>query len=167
VLPFIQSQLRKSGARMGQTSKAIQLLMTIGISAGGVLLGVGCAETAAPGQASSTRGDVTDVRPIPTAMAAAYQPPIYDSPIPTAPQAVTPDPVVVSPVSRITPMISTTPSAKTIGDKTHTVRHGETLFSIAKATYGDGKRWKEIVAANPGLSPSKLKVGQVLMIPQT
>ena len=75
--------------------------------------------------------------------------------------------MAVAPVSRITPMVSTTPSVKTIGEKTHTVRHGETLFSIAKATYGDGKKWKEIVAANPGVSPSKLKVGQVLVMPQT
>jgi 5'-nucleotidase len=154
---------------MGQVNKAIQVLMTIGLSAGSALLAVGCTETATPSQANASHGEVTDVRPIPTAMAAAYQPPVYDNSasIPSAPQQVTPDPVAVAPVSRITPMVSTTPSVKTIGEKTHTVRHGETLFSIAKATYGDGKKWKEIVAANPGVSPSKLKVGQVLVMPQT
>jgi len=152
---------------MGQRNKAIQVLMTIGLSAGSMLLGVGCTESAAPNQANASHGDVTDVRPIPTAMAAAYQPPMYDgsAAIPTAPQAVTPDAVAVSPVSPITPVVSTTPSVKTIGEKKHTVRRGETLFSIAKASLGDGKKWKEIVAANPGVSPSKLKVGQVLLIP--
>lgn len=62
-------------------------------------------------------------------------------------------------------MMSTTPMLQNTSEKSHTVRHGETLFSIAKASYGTGKAWKKIVAANPGISPSKLKVGQVLAMP--
>ena len=48
---------------------------------------------------------------------------------------------------------------------THVVKHGETLYSIAKASYGDGKQWQKIASANPGVSPSSLKVGQTLVIP--
>ncbi len=49
--------------------------------------------------------------------------------------------------------------------RTHTVRKGDTLWSIAKECYGDGKRWKEIAAANDIANESKLPVGKVLRIP--
>jgi 5'-nucleotidase len=159
---------------MGQMSKAIQMLITVGISAGAIALATGC-NTAGPttkADASGIRGDVTDVHPSAPAVTAAYQPPLYDTStnIPTAQQPITAEPVAdatPSPVSKYSPTLSTTPTAsKSIGGKkTHIVRHGETLFSIAKASYGDGKAWKKIVSANPGVSPSKLKVGQVLVLP--
>ncbi len=150
---------------MGKISKTIQILVTAGIWAGAVVLVTGCDETTPKPSQTNTgiRGDVTDVRPMEPATPAAYAPPVYDTTavIPTAPQAVTADTVAAT---SVTPMMSTTPSSSDSG-KTHTVRHGETLFSIAKASYGDGKAWKKIVSANPGVSPSKLKVGQVLAMP--
>jgi nucleoid-associated protein YgaU len=153
---------------MGQMKKAIGMLLTIGVSTGAMVFAVGCTDTAAPTQsnASSVHGDVTDIRPIEPAAPASYQAPAIDNTglIPTAPQAVTAD---VSTMA--TPMMSTTPdlssSSSSIGEKTHTVRRGETLFSIAKSTYGTGRDWKKIIAVNPGLSPSHLKVGQVLQLP--
>lgn len=45
------------------------------------------------------------------------------------------------------------------------VQKGDTLKSIARRELGDEGRWKDIVAANPGLSPSKLSVGQSLHLP--
>jgi nucleoid-associated protein YgaU len=45
------------------------------------------------------------------------------------------------------------------------VKHGDTLYHIAKVRYGDGKQWQQIASANPGVSPTTLKVGQVLVIP--
>jgi len=48
---------------------------------------------------------------------------------------------------------------------TYTVRPGDTLFGIAGRLLGDGRRWKELVDANPGLDPQAMKVGQVLKIP--
>jgi nucleoid-associated protein YgaU len=47
----------------------------------------------------------------------------------------------------------------------HVVRQGETLWSISKAHYGTGQRWKDIVAANPGLTPEKMKVGMAIALP--
>lgn len=47
----------------------------------------------------------------------------------------------------------------------YTVQRGDTLWSIAKQHYNTGQRWKDIVAANPGLDPAKLKIGQQIMIP--
>ncbi|MCE5277255.1 MAG: LysM peptidoglycan-binding domain-containing protein [Planctomycetaceae bacterium] len=47
----------------------------------------------------------------------------------------------------------------------YTVQKGDTFWSIAQRTLGQGKRASEIMEANPGLSPSALKVGQVIKIP--
>jgi len=47
----------------------------------------------------------------------------------------------------------------------YVVRSGDTLSEIAQHELGSAKRWKELVAANPGLDPSKLRVGKKLAIP--
>lgn len=165
---------------MAQTSKKIGMLATLGLSAGLMAFGGGCNTATPPTQANGNgvQGDVTDVRPI-QPVQASYQPPIYDTStnIPTARQAVTG--YAATPamsVSDQSPVVSSTPNGDSFGGQsyagqsssnqsTHTVRKGETLFSIAKATYGSGKEWKKIVSANPGVTPSKLKVGQVLVLP--
>ena len=49
---------------------------------------------------------------------------------------------------------------------TYTIKKGDTLWSIAKKYLGDGQRWRDIVAANPGLVPAKLRVGQKITLPQ-
>jgi 5'-nucleotidase len=48
---------------------------------------------------------------------------------------------------------------------TYTIKHGDTLWKIAAAHYGDGKKWKQIADANPGISPSALRVGQTITLP--
>lgn len=48
----------------------------------------------------------------------------------------------------------------------YTIKKGDTLWSIAKKYLGDGQRWRDIVAANPGLVPAKLRVGQKITLPQ-
>jgi len=49
---------------------------------------------------------------------------------------------------------------------TYTIKKGDTLWSIAKKHLGDGQRWRDIVAANPGLAPAKLRVGQKITLPK-
>ncbi len=49
--------------------------------------------------------------------------------------------------------------------QSYTIRKGDTLWSIAREYYGDGKRWREIAQANPHVIPEKLRVGQVIMLP--
>jgi transposase len=39
------------------------------------------------------------------------------------------------------------------------------IYSISRKSYGDGKQWQKIAAANPGLRPENLKVGQTIQIP--
>lgn len=46
------------------------------------------------------------------------------------------------------------------------IKKGDTLFSIAKRVYGDGSKWRAIQAANPGIVPTKLRIGQQINLPQ-
>ena len=48
----------------------------------------------------------------------------------------------------------------------HVVAPGETLFAIARARLGDESRWRDILAANPGLESPQLKAGQTITIPR-
>jgi nucleoid-associated protein YgaU len=48
---------------------------------------------------------------------------------------------------------------------THVIQKGDTLWSIARQYLGDGKRWKEILQANPGIQPDKLRVGSTITLP--
>ena len=55
------------------------------------------------------------------------------------------------------------PTAATL--KTHTVKHGDTLWKIAQTYLGKCGRYTEIVKLN-GLKSNVLKTGQVLKIPE-
>jgi nucleoid-associated protein YgaU len=57
------------------------------------------------------------------------------------------------------------PKAAATGTKTYVVRSGDTLTSIAARLLGDGDRWRELVAANPGLDPKRLYVGKSIRVP--
>ena len=94
---------------------------------------------------------VTDISPTPPA-------PAYSAPV----QPI--QPVVAQPVEPASPAAFTGSGVNAAGGK-YTVQKGDTLFHIAKEKYGDGKQWTRIVAANPGLSPQTLKVGQKIVIP--
>lgn len=108
-----------------------------------VAMAVGCAKNAPPPPPSHS--SLTDLsQPV-----VVTPPPPVDS-IGTAPIG---DPV--GPVGPVTPP----------ANKKYLVKKGDTLWSIAKANYGDGKQYTKIVSANPGVSPSALKAGQTLMIP--
>ncbi len=55
----------------------------------------------------------------------------------------------------------------TLPGRIHCVRPGETLFSITKTYYGDGKHWRKIFVANRHRikDPGQLPVGMKLIIP--
>ena len=48
---------------------------------------------------------------------------------------------------------------------TYSVKKGDTLSSLALRLLGQRGRWREILAANPGVVPERLKIGQTLVIP--
>lgn len=55
--------------------------------------------------------------------------------------------------------------ATPIAGGSYTVQRGDTLWSIATRHYGSGKRWRDIVGANPGLVPEQMAVGQAIRLP--
>lgn len=119
-----------------------------------ILLGmvtVGCSSNGSKTTMGGQKSDVLNVAatPAPEPAAAPIAPqPVYDA-----------QPVSYASAS---PLPATPAST---GSKTYTVKKGDTLFSIAKSSYGTGRDWQKIVSANPGLDPQKLKVGQTIQIP--
>jgi LysM repeat protein len=66
----------------------------------------------------------------------------------------------------ITSIVPATPTSQpAAGTKKYTVKKGDTLINIARTELGNEHRLKEIQTLNPGLEPSKLKVGQEILIP--
>jgi 5'-nucleotidase / UDP-sugar diphosphatase len=96
------------------------------------------------------------------------------SPASAAPQAApTPTPVSAdssTPMETSTPtpmadiVANSSPLASGTGSS-YTVKRGDTLYHIALTHYGNGNQWQRIVQANPGISPTHLRVGQTLILP--
>jgi 5'-nucleotidase/UDP-sugar diphosphatase len=107
---------------------------------------VGCQQQAQkPAQTSSMRPAALDVSSPAVSSTPTYQP---------AP--LTPPPSEPAPAQ----------SSASASTANYTVKKGDTLYRIAKDRYGDGKQWQKIASANPGVSPSTLRVGQTLTLPQ-
>ncbi len=108
-----------------------------------------------------SKGPVTTTTEPPPQTALEPIPPAEPTPETTPPHA----PVVTPPPSQYyepSPPPAATPAPAV---NTYTVQKGDTLWSISLRFLGDGKRWREIVEANPGLEPSKLRIGQVIILP--
>jgi nucleoid-associated protein YgaU len=88
--------------------------------------------------------------PAPSYTAAPVQP-VYDT-----------APVVAS---SVTPAYASNTGSALGGGGSYVVKKGDTLYGISRSHYGDGKQWQKIAAANPGLTPSSLKVGQTITLP--
>ncbi|MCP4376324.1 MAG: LysM peptidoglycan-binding domain-containing protein [bacterium] len=72
------------------------------------------------------------------------------------------DPVIVEPpVTKTAPVVAPGPA----GTTSYTIKKKDTLWSIAATHLGSGQRYREILAANPGLDAKKLRVGQVIKLP--
>ena len=66
----------------------------------------------------------------------------------------------------VDPMVSGAPAySAPVAPTNHTVRQGDTLWSIASRHYGNGQKWRDIVSANPGISETRLPVGRTIVLP--
>jgi 5'-nucleotidase len=111
---------------------------------------VGCAKkTTTP----TANANLTEVAP---------PPPIHNGITPAAPISTTYAEPMVAPVDDITPSRSASASGS---GKNYTVKKGDTLWSIAQRTYGDGKQYRKIVAANPNIKGDRVNVGQKIVLP--
>lgn len=132
----------------GTTDSAASTTGAPGASAGSIA--GGAAGAAAATNANSTR-PVTPVTPVtPTGSGAAGSSSTGTS---SGGAVVPPVKVVAAPA---------TPAA---GSTQYTIKSGDTLEGIARAQMGDGQKWQLIAAANPGLDPKALKIGQKITIP--
>ena len=71
----------------------------------------------------------------------------------------------VSAIKPVAPADTTAVAPVAPAGTTHVVRKGDTLWSLAARHLGSGRRWREIVDANPGIRPERLVIGQTLRIP--
>ena len=58
-----------------------------------------------------------------------------------------------------------TPGKASARSCSHVVAAGDTLGGIAAARLGKSSRWREIAAANPGVTPNRLRIGSTLKLP--
>ncbi len=60
-----------------------------------------------------------------------------------------------------------TSKASSAGNKSYTVKSGDSLWKIAKTCYGDGSKWKTIYESNKNTisDPNKISVGTVIVLP--
>ena len=65
-------------------------------------------------------------------------------------------PVLPGPEPRVTPA----------GYVEYTVKENESLWTIADEWLGSGAKWNLIAEANPSIDPNRLRVGQVLRLPE-
>ncbi len=52
------------------------------------------------------------------------------------------------------------------GARPYTVTKGDNYWNIATRMLGDGQRWRDIRDLNPNVDPRKLRIGQVILIPE-
>ena len=147
------------------TKHGVLLLVVGGLS--------GCAAQS-PGTSSLTPSSA--YQPVPLGSIKPTLDPVVVPPPPApadpyhSPRAVVPGVLDVGPGRLAMSVAPTPPASRTINVQPlptahHTVAPGETLFAIARERLGDGQRWREITAVNPGLNPADLAVGQRLRLP--
>jgi 5'-nucleotidase/UDP-sugar diphosphatase len=128
----------------------------------GALVCVGCKKPQGP--------QTTEMAP-PTETAAgpkglkALEPPGAEAPIPltAADPAPWPEPEP-APLPRAEPVVAARP-VEPESPRFYVVQKGDTLWRIAAKVYGNGQRYRDILAANPGLVPTRMPVGSKLLIP--
>lgn len=48
--------------------------------------------------------------------------------------------------------------------RVHVIKQKDTLWKVSEMYYGDGRHWRNLVEANPGLDPAAMVVGQTIKI---
>jgi 5'-nucleotidase len=138
----------------------------------GAVLWAGCKKPQGP----QTTDPNASVRP--AGQLKALEPPEADAPPPrpTEPMPLVMDEPIVPPTpagaaetAKLDLAAGTEPAGRAIAaepERVYLVQKGDTLWRIAAKLYGNGQRYRDIAAANPGIEPTRLRVGQKLLIPR-
>lgn len=94
----------------------------------------------------------------------APQTPPSEAMAPAAPAMAPVEPAPAQP-KPIESLSSPVPAATT-GSGTYVIQPGDTFIKIARKLFNDEHRYKDIMALNPGVDPHKLRVGQVINVPE-
>jgi nucleoid-associated protein YgaU len=130
------------------------------------VLGLGCANekvTAKPAGAMDV--GAKPVGTPPPAANSIVAAPVAAAPVRPAKPASANEPAATKAAPSAAAPAEATGSAAAATPQTYVVQKGDTLTKIARTQYGDGNKWKRIAEANPGVTPSTIKVGQKLVIP--
>jgi nucleoid-associated protein YgaU len=74
--------------------------------------------------------------------------------------------VLIQTRTALTPAAPTAPAISAPAPaQTYAIKAGDTFSSIASAQFGDEKYWTAIAQANPLVDPTRLKIGQVIRLP--
>jgi nucleoid-associated protein YgaU len=136
------------------------------VTATGAVVGARAAQTSSSMGATPTVGQPVTVSSAPTSRAQSAS---ATSPSSTTTGAVVPIVKNVPSTSSTQATSTTTPTKTSVASASagtvHVVVEGDTLTSIAKQYWGTSQGWENIEKANPGLTPTNLKLGAKLNIP--
>ena len=152
--PFVPkgSLLEQQSARRSRLKLAVFCVLAVSVTGLVAMLIQGCKrekpsdETLTP-PSLDTNSIAMDTNSLANSIS---NPPVMVPPAPTNP------PVILPPVAPVEPL------APAVGGSEYVVAKGDSLAKIAKK---NGVTLKALQAANPGVVPTKLKVGQKLTIP--
>jgi len=134
-----------------------------------------------------------DVAPVPQPRSRP-EPPVVEAPPPPAPKPVAPvtapkasDPYALKDIAPPAPVVPVEPEPRPVEpaptividpapavvsnptpaptERSYTIQEGDTFSLIAQDFYGEEKHWVAIAQANPLVDPKRLKVGQVIKLP--
>lgn len=122
--------------------------------------------TAPATPAATTPGAPTSTAPASVASKTAPVGAAPTTPSSTATPPAAPAPLPPLPAPAKPAVATSTPApAKPAAPSTYTVKEGDSIASIWRSISGSERGWEKLLAANPGVDPSRLKIGQVLKVP--
>lgn len=113
---------------------------------------------------TATPGPDAPSKPADAGKPQSLEAPVQQQPAAQQQTPIQNDPTILAKPPHSDSTVVLEPTTKPAG-RTHVIRRGETLAKISEVAYGSQKHWTDIVKANPGLDPGKLKVGTTIVLP--
>lgn len=156
---FAANGLPSNGATLGNTTSTNGGTVGSGAPANGGTIGNGATATngVTRGDPSSTGNDTAQQQ------SAASEPLVNTTPGISSHSPARQQAALTGDARPNAEAAPTTPAAS--GARTHVVKAGDTFSTISAAAYGTSKHYARIELANPGVDPTRLKLGQTITLP--